>query len=106
MTIAVHTLFITSGTGAPILMYPSDVSGTPTPTMISNGGMLNINYPAGMSIDASGAAPVAYLADFFGNRIHIIQLAGSAPAWTVASVQTIEGASTGLAMPIGVRIVR
>jgi len=104
--VAAGTVFVTSGTGAAIQMFPIGATGTPTPVTMANGGMLNVNYPAGLFIEGAGTQPVIYLADFFGNKIHIIQTAGSAPAFTVASVQTIEGPSTGLVMPIGVKIVR
>jgi hypothetical protein len=101
------TIFVTDPGGAGLIqMYPLAATGSPTPATINNGGMLAVNYPGGVAVDLASDPPVIYLADYFGNALHVIHLAGSAPGFTVGSVEVIKGASTGLNGPGGIRVVR
>jgi DNA-binding beta-propeller fold protein YncE len=100
-------VFVTSpGGGGVVQMYTTSATGTPTPASISNGGALMVNYPGGVAVDLVESPPVIYLADYFGNALHVIHTAGTAPDLTVARVDVIKGPATGIQGPLGIRVVR
>lgn len=103
---AAGTLFATTPGGV-ILQFAANSTGNATAaSAIMNGGPLNVGYPAGISIDLSESPPVIYLVDYAANALHVIHTAGTAPNLTVASVDTLVGAATGLSQPIAVRVVK
>lgn len=106
MTYSNGTVFITQPS-AGIWMFDAQSTGTPTPMMMPFTTPLVVSYPAGLFLDPSGPnnQPVIYLADYSGSAIHIISTAGTAPNLTVASVESIRGAATELAAPLGIRVV-
>lgn len=107
LAVAGGTVFVTDGTPTKIVqMFATSATGTAQATALANGGALNVQYPGGIAIDGSEDPPVIYLADYTGNAIHVIHLAGTAPAFTLGAVDVIKGPSTGLTMPIGVRLIK
>lgn len=71
-------------------------------------GQINdpISYTGGIYFDTDVTPPVIYVADFFGNAVHVIQTVGVAPFLSVQSVTTITGPSTGLSAPYGIVVVK
>lgn len=107
IAVAGGTVFVTDGSPSKIVqMFPTSATGTPASTSLANGGPLDVMYPGGVAVDGSEDPPVIYLADYSGNAIHVIRLNGKAPDVTVASVDVIRGPATGLAMPLGIRLVK
>lgn len=107
IAVAGNTVFVTDGSASKIVqMFPTSATDMPASASFGNGGPLDVSYPGGVAVDGSESPPVIYLADFSGNAVHVIHLAGTSPDFTVASVDVIKGASTRLAMPLGIRIVK
>jgi hypothetical protein len=82
--------------------YMSTASGNTA----ASGNIGGVGYTGGIFFDTDVTPPVIYVADFFGNKIHIIQTVGVAPFLSVGSVRTIEGPLTELASPYGVVVVK
>lgn len=103
MTYSNGTVFLTEPSVG-IRMFDAHATGAPSPAVMPFTAPLVVSYPAGLFLDPNGQ-PVIYLADYFGNAVHIIQTAGSPPNLTAASVTTIAGPSTRLSGPLGIRVV-
>jgi DNA-binding beta-propeller fold protein YncE len=107
LAVAGGTVFVTDGSPSKIVqMFATNATGTPTAASLANGGSLNVSYPGGIAVDGSESPPVIYLADFFGNAIHVIRLSGTAPDYTLGTVDVIRGPASGLTMPLGVRLIK
>lgn len=103
MTYSNGTVFLTEP-NVGIRMFDAHATGSPMPSVMPFTAPLMVTYPGGMFLDPNGQ-PVIYLADYFGDAVHIIQTAGTPPTLTAASVVTIRGASTRLNGPLGIRVV-
>ena len=107
LAVAGSTIFVTAGVSSSIVqMFSTSSTGTPTPATLGSGNGLSVQYPGGIAVDGSENPPVIYLADYMGNAIDVIHLSGDAPGYKVASVDVISGPTTGLVMPIGVRLIK
>lgn len=70
------------------------------------GQLPNIGYTGGIYFDTDVTPPIVYVADFSGNKVHIIQTVGVPPFLSIQSIKTIEGPSTGLSAPYGIVVIK
>ncbi len=88
--------------GSGINEYHSTASGN----TMAVGNIGGIGYTGGIYFDTDVTPPVIYVADFFGNAVHIIQTVGVPPFLSIDTITTIQGPSTGLSSPYGVLVVK
>jgi hypothetical protein len=101
-SIAYGSASVLLGAGSTINLYHSTASGDTAWV----GQIPNVGYTGDIYFDTDVTPPVIYVADFFGNAIHIIQTVGTPPFLSVNSVKTIQGPATGMSGPYGVLVVK
>lgn len=100
---AAGTVFESDASG--VYLFPASASGPTAPSATFSSASLGITYPEGMALDTSGPSPVLYIADLFGNAIHIVTTGGTPPNLKFVSQKVISGAATGLSEPSGIYVV-
>lgn len=99
-----NTIAVTSP-GHGIELFARDASGSAAPVGSIAASSFGLTYPGGIFFDTAVAPIKAYIVDYSGNAIHVLELSGTEPAFTIASMHTISGPSTMLSSPLDIAVV-
>jgi hypothetical protein len=91
--------------GHGIELFARDATGAAAPLASIDAASFGLVYPGGIYVDAAATPTVIYLADYSGNSIHVLEMAGTEPNLTIAAMRTITGPSTMLSGPLDIAVV-
>jgi len=91
--------------GQGVSFFDRQATGTPSPIGTLDGTTFGLSYPGAIYIDETSTPTLIYVVDFGSNAIHVLEVSGTEPNYTITTMRTISGPSTMLSAPIGLAVV-
>ncbi len=100
-----NTTIAIAAPGHGVELFARDATGSDPPLASIDASMFGLVYPGGIYVDAAATPYTIYVADYSGNSIHVLEMAGTEPTLTIAAMRTITGPSTMLSQPLDIAVV-